>query len=64
MPMPSPGNSPLPDNSLPMKLLLTNDELHEVNGGTQLFIGELARELLNRGHEVAVYSWLAGSVAD
>ena len=47
-----------------MKLLLTNDELHEVNGGTQLFIGELARELLNRGHEIAVYTWLAGSLAD
>lgn len=47
-----------------MKLLLTNDELHEVRGGTQVFIADLALALHQRGQQVAVYSWLRGSLAD
>lgn len=46
-----------------MKLLLTNDELHEVRGGTQVFISDLAVALQERGHTVAVYAWLRGSVS-
>ncbi|RBP43682.1 hypothetical protein DES53_10581 [Roseimicrobium gellanilyticum] len=46
-----------------MKLLLTNDELHEVRGGTQVFISDLAIALQERGHTVAVYAWLRGSVS-
>jgi hypothetical protein len=47
-----------------MKLLLTNDELHEVRGGTQVFISDLAAALQERGHTVAVYAWLRGSVSE
>ena len=47
-----------------MKLLLTNDELHEVRGGTQVFVMDLAKALQERGHEVAVYAWLRGSLAE
>lgn len=47
-----------------MKLLLTNDELHEVRGGTQVFISDLAVALQERGHTVAVYAWLRGSVGE
>jgi glycosyltransferase involved in cell wall biosynthesis len=47
-----------------MNVLLTNDELHEVRGGTQIFIADLAQALQDRGHRVAVYSWLCGSLAD
>lgn len=46
-----------------MKLLLTNDELHEIRGGTQVFISDLAVALQERGHTVAVYAWLRGSVS-
>jgi hypothetical protein len=46
-----------------MKLLLTNDELHEVRGGTQVYISDLAVALQGRGHTVAVYAWLRGSVS-
>jgi hypothetical protein len=47
-----------------LNILLTNDELHEVRGGTQLFIGELALALKERGCQTAIYSWLQGSIAE
>ena len=47
-----------------MKLLLTNDELHEIRGGTQTFTMDLALGLRARGHEVAIYAWMRGSLAD
>jgi glycosyltransferase involved in cell wall biosynthesis len=46
-----------------MNLLLTNDEMDEVRGGTQTSIMDLAQALKGRGHKVAVYSWLCGSLA-
>ncbi len=47
-----------------MKLLLTNDELHEIRGGTQTFTMDLALGLRARAHEVAVFAWMRGSLAD
>ncbi|MEI6535897.1 MAG: hypothetical protein WCN98_11190 [Verrucomicrobiaceae bacterium] len=47
-----------------MKLLITNDELDEIRGGTQVFVADAAKEMRQRGHQVAVYSWLRGSLAD
>jgi glycosyltransferase involved in cell wall biosynthesis len=47
-----------------MNILLTNDELHEIRGGTQVFVADLARALRERGHGVAIYAWLRGSMAE
>lgn len=47
-----------------MKLLPTHDKGHEVRGGTSMFIADLARSLREHRLEIAVSSWLQGSLAD
>lgn len=46
-----------------MKILMTNHQLADP-GGSELFVAEVAAELLRRGHTVAVFSTLLGAVAE
>jgi hypothetical protein len=46
-----------------MRILLTNHELAQ-RTGTELLTAELARALRDRGHEVAVFTWRPGELAE
>jgi glycosyltransferase involved in cell wall biosynthesis len=46
-----------------MRILMTNHSMHEI-GGTEMWVVTVSKELVRRGHDVDVYTFIEGDAAD
>ncbi len=46
-----------------MRILMTNHSFHEI-GGTEMWVVTVSNELIRRGHEVHLYTFMEGDAAD